>query len=186
MGVVEGVVSWVVMIVVGTVVARVAVSWWMDVMVVGWVVATVARSCWMIVTVTAALVTVLVSVTDTLMVVVTVDGFAFPEFAPAPAGLGDGRSLAMSVALGMGRSLAIPETLGVGMSFPILGALGVGASFPLPGTLGAAASFPTSLSFSFRGDRTEFKDPRTDRGKNFMFEMAEMKMWWPWLCQGER
>ena len=154
-------------------------------MVVGWVVATVARSCWTIVTVTAALVTVLVSVTETLMVVVTVDGLTVPGFAEsAPAGLGEGRSLAMSVVLGMGRSLAMsvalgmgrslarPGTLGVGMSFPMPGILGVGTSFPIAGTLGAAASFPTSLSLSFRGDRTDLKESRTDRGKSFMFEMG--------------
>lgn len=124
----------------------------------------------MIVTVTAALVTVLVSVTETVMDVVTVDGLALPSVAEtAPAGLGVDISLSILVTLGNGRSLSIPGILGVGMSFPTSVTLGLGTSFPIAGTLGAAASFPMSLSLSFRGDRTDPEEPRTERGTSLMF-----------------
>ena len=169
---------------VGTAVAAVPRSCCTELTVVGVVVATVARSCCIMVTVTSALVMVLISVTETVMDVVTVDGCKFPSVAEsAPGVLGAdvsfaasvaldvGMPLSSSVTLGVGRSLsipAIPGILGVGTSLPCCEALELGTSFPIAGTLGAAVSFPAPLSLSFLGAKMDPRGPRAEREMSFM------------------
>lgn len=149
--------SVVVMIVVGSIVVIVLVT------VVG---TAVAKSCCTVVVVTSTLVSVTVSVTDTVVDVVTEDGLNIP--LGAESALGAGVSFVAPVVLGVGRFSSNLLTLGAGRSFSIPGRLEVGTSFPTAGTLGADWSFPFPLSFSFLGDRTDPKESKIDLGKIFM------------------
>ena len=125
-GVVGGVSVLEVMIVVGAV----AWFWGLTLIVVGTVDVTVVESCWTVVTVPDAVVILAVPVSETVTVVVTVDGITPSSVVergvaaldasvsfPATAVLGVGTSFARLVALGRdggARSLSTFKTLGVG------------------------------------------------------------------------